>query len=326
MGKTADENIEIKIDGLEDDDPNIVENDDADTLGENDDEDVDLEEVLKGLHEGKDKDSDNKKGEDDSKEDDDDDDKSGNDDADDKGADGKKLYSQDEIDDLVSQKVVAEVNRIIPDRLARDRKANFAKVQRLEKLTGMPIDQVTQTIIDNMVIAKADELGCSEEDARKIVEKDIQLADIQLEREQESSQKDEESGVMQQVKYMQDKVANMQKPKLAKFLKQFEKEIDDFSQNGKILDYETAMNFVLGQKLLSGDLLNKMQNGAEQKALRDSEVKKKKTPPASNNGENAATVVMSKAEREFIAAMGLDEKEVAKEKLALEKSKQRKGR
>jgi len=331
MGKTANEDIEIKIEGLEDDDPN----DQDIEIGEEEeinDDDLDFEEVLKGLKNGKKKDPSKKTKEgkkenaEEEEETEEIEEEEPEEDEEDKETDDKKLYSESEIGELVNQRVIAEVNRIIPERLNRDRKANFAKVQRLEKLTGMPIDQVTQTIIDNMVTAKAEELSCSEEDARKIVEKDIKLADIQLEREQEKSQKNEESEVMQQMQYLQDKVAYMQKPKLAKFLKQFEKEIDDFSQNGKILDYATAMNQIIGQKILSGDLLEKMQSGAQQKVLRDNEVKKKKTPPSTASGGNTATVTMTKAERDFIAAMGLDEKEVAKEKLALEKNKQRKGR
>jgi len=276
-----------------------------------DEEDVDLEKLMAEIKE------DDMDDDDDS----DDDEKSEEEPEDETGKGKKPSTSEDDLEAIVNQRVIAEVNRIIPERLARDRKTQ--QVQQLEKITGISLEQITKNVIDNMVAEKADELGCSEDEARKIVEKDIELANIKLEKEQETEQKQVESTVMQQVQYLQDKTAFLQKPKLSKLIKEFEAEIDAFSQKGQILDFETAMNQILGQKLATGELLKKVQAGAEQKAIRGNE-KRSKSAPAVQKGGNTSTATLTKEERLIAAQLGVSEAEYAKEKLS--EANKRKGR
>lgn len=292
------------LDGVENDDGNDEVDNDGD-LGGN--EDVELEDLLKELNAG--------------------DDETDEEDAleaqeGEEGKEEKHTMSEEEVDALVNDRVVAEVNRIIQGRLARDRKTQ--QVTHLEKLTGMSLEQVTQTVVENMVEAKAEELGISEQEARAIVERDIELTAIKTEREQENMQKQDESAIMQQVKYLQDKSAHMQKPKLARILKDCEAEIDAFTKNGSILSFEDGMKYVLGQKLASGELMDKVQAGAEQKTLRNIERRGKAAPQNKNTGGNAAKVTLSKEERIIAANLGVSEKDYAVEKL--NESNKRKGK
>ena len=234
------------------------------------------------------------------------------------------LVTQEEIDEIVNQRVIAEVNRIIPERLARDRKTQ--QVQQIEKLTGMPLEQVRESIINNLIEAKAEELGCSVEEAKMIIQPKLDLATVTAEKEQETSQKNEVLAAMQQLQYTQDKSNYLRKPKLAPIVKACETEIDAFTKNGSILSFEDGMKYVLGQKLASGELIDNMTAGAEQKALRNNAQKKKAAPSIQKGGGNKSTTTLTKEERQYCANLGVDPKDYAVEKLAEENRRKGKRR
>jgi lambda repressor-like predicted transcriptional regulator len=297
--------------GVEDDDFNSNDNDDIGVdIDENDaDEDVELSEILKGMTG-----------------DDDDTDTDTNSDAE-NDADSEPEEEKEELDPeleaLVNKRVVEKLNDIIPRRLERDRKSK--SVAKLEQLTGMDLDGVIDTVIDNMVKTKAEELYIDEEEARKIVMTQIENAEIKSERVIAKEQQEDVSEAMQKVNYLKDKTKFMAKPKLNRILKQYEKEIDAFTQNGKLLSFEDGMKYVLGSSLASGELLQKVQNGAEQKAARTA-TKRKASPQSKSTGAKSDTVTLTKEERIIAASLGISPKEYAEEKLKETNRKQRKSR
>lgn len=234
--------------------------------------------------------------------------------------------------EIIDQRVAEELNRIIPERLKRDRKTQ--QVVQLEQLTGMTIEDVTAQVIQNMVEAKAEELGISEEEARSIISDKIENAGIKAQQANKTQEEAEISAAMQQVKYSQDKLAYAKKPKLARVLtKDILKEIDVFTQSGKVLTFEDGMKYVLGEKLATGELLQKAQAGAEKKALKNIQQRGKAAPQSRKTGaaksENAANT-LTREQRTVAASLGITSKEDLKEyaaEIAQEnKRKQRKGR
>jgi len=312
MGKD-NEFLNSDLEDVENDNDDLeVNNDDGDT----EDVDVDLEKLIKSMA----KDDDGKEDDDDPEDDPEPEEKPA------EGEDEPEITPELEkvIEDRVNERVVTEVNRIIQSRLARDRKTQ--DVAKFEQLTGMSLEQATEMVTQNIIAAKADELGISEEEARAIVAKDQELAGLKAERTVEQQQKADIDAAMQQVKYLQDKQAYMSKPKLARVLKDCMAEIDAFTQNGTLLPFEDGVKYVLGNKLVSGELLNKVQEGAEKKAIANQQRQPKAAPQAKGNGSKSDTVVLSKEERQIAANLGLSEKEYAEEKLKELNRKQRKGR
>lgn len=132
----------------------------------------------------------------------------------------------------------------------------------------------------------------------------------------------ETSSAMQQVKYLQDKMAYMKKPKLAGILKDCEAEIDAFTGKGSLLSFEDGMKYVLGGKLATGDLIKKVQAGAEQKATRSIE-KRSKAVPQSKSGAKSEAIALTKEEKQMAAFLGVPVKEYASEKASIKKNKRK---
>lgn len=302
--------------GVEDDDGSL-EPDDNDNLDETDtNEDVDLEELLKSITE----DNDDEEQDPENKEPDTDADDNDNP----EDTTEEEEPEPDNIEEIINQRVITEVNRIIPERLARDRKTQ--QVAQLEQLTGMDLEGITKTVIDNMVEAKSEELGIGKEEARAIITDKLENVGLKAERAAEKQQQEEVNAAMQQVNYLKDKTNYMAKPKLNRILKQYESEIDAFTQNGKILSFEDGMKYVLGSKLATGELLQKVQAGAEQKAVRSANKKSKAAPQSKSTGAKPDTVALTKEEKIIAANLGISAKEYAAEKLSEINRKQRKPR
>lgn len=238
----------------------------------------------------------------------------------------------DDIDSIVNQRVAEELNRIIPERLKRDRKTQ--QVANLEQIAGMPLEQITQQVVQNMIEAKADELGISEEESRSIVNTQIENAGIKAQRANEQSENQDITNAMQQVKYLQDKNEWAKKPKQSRVLtKEIVAEIDAFTQNGRVLSFEDGMKYVLGEKLASGELIQNVQAGAEKKAQKNIQQRGKASPQNRKSGSTKPDDLagaITRQQMKLASAFGLTDKEdlktVAKEIQNERKRKQRRSR
>lgn len=295
------------MDGVEEDNLDVGK-DDVDTDDGGEDEDVSLEEILAQLG-------------DDSKDDKEEEDPDESEDNDaDKGTDKE----EEDIDSIVNKRVVEELNRIIPQRLARDRKTQ--QVQELEMLAGMPLEAIREQVYQNKIADTADQMGITEEEAKKIVDQQYENAGLKAEKTNEQQQKAEVNAAMQQVKYLQDKTDYMKKPKLAMVLtKDVIAEIDDFTKQGSILSFADGLRYVLGAKLESGELIQKVQAGAANKAKRAATTRAV-APQSKGSGNKSDSVALTKQEKAIAASLGISEKEYATEKIKELNRKQNKGR
>jgi len=230
-------------------------------------------------------------------------------------------------DTAFNKRLTEELNRIIPQRLSRDRKTQ--QVQELEQITGMTLEQIREQVIENAVIDTADRMGISEDEAREIVMQKHENAGYKAEKQIKAQEEAELSEAMKQVQYLESKTEYTRQPRLARILtKEVVAQIDDFTKNGKILSFKDGAQYILGQKLVEGELLSKMQAGAEQKAKRSAATSGGKTTPKGGGGSSKSdgTGSLSRQERLIAAHLGVDPKEFAAEKIRIQNSKQRKGR
>ncbi len=230
-------------------------------------------------------------------------------------------------DTAFNKRLTEELNRIIPQRLSRDRKTQ--QVQELEQITGMTLEQIREQVIENAVIDTADRMGISEDEAREIVMQKHENAGYKAEKQTKAQEEAELSAAMKQVKYLESKTEYTRQPRLARILtKEVVAQIDDFTKNGKILSFKDGAQYILGQKLVEGELLSKMQAGAEQKAKRSAATSGGKATPKGGGGSSKSdgTGSLSRQERLIAAQLGVDPKEFAAEKIRIQNSKQRKGR
>ncbi|GAB7387359.1 hypothetical protein BSNK01_11950 [Bacillaceae bacterium] len=204
----------------------------------------------------------------------------------------------------------AYINRIVQERLSRDRKTQA--VRRLEQETGMDIDEIVEYVRKNKIQAYAEEHGLTEEEARDIIEKEERLRELE-ERTRYYEQQQQEQQRMWA--YQQQKQRFLHDP----LVRKYEKEIDAFSQYGRLVDFEPAMNFILGEKLRSGELLQEIRRGAEQKTLASVQKRSKVTPQSASVSGKSAIPELTAQEKRLAKALGISPKEYAMQKKALKK-------
>lgn len=291
------------LDGAEDDNPDI--GDDGDFDDDDTQEDVSLEVILASIG-------------------DDDEEPGDHDESEEDGDDGKNHNQEDDdIESIINQRVIEEVNRIIPQRLARDRKTQM--VQELEQMTGMTLEQIKEQVIENAVMDTADRMGISEEEAREIVLAKYENAGLKAEKTSKEQEEAELSAAQRQINYLKDKTEYSRKPKLARVLtKEVIKEIDKFTQNGTLLSFEDGMKYVLGAKLATGELIERVQAGAANKAKRNNT--RATVPQSRGSGNKSKSTALTKEERYIAASLGISEKEYAAEKTKRENERRRRVR
>lgn len=230
-------------------------------------------------------------------------------------------------DAAFNQRLTEELNRIIPQRLARDRKTQ--QVQELEQITGMTLEQIREQVIENAVIDTADRMGISEEEAREIVKQKHENAGYKAEKQTKAEEEAELSEAMKQVKYLESKTEYTRQPRLARILtKEVVDQIDDFTKNGKILSFEDGAKYILGDQVVNGKLASKMQAGAEQKAKRSAATSGGKATPKGGGGAAKSDGIgsLTRQDRFMASMLGVDPRDWAAEKINIQKDKQRKGR
>lgn len=229
-------------------------------------------------------------------------------------SDEKKLFTQ------------AELEAILKDRLARkDRSFRQEygvlnqKLTGLERLTGMNIDQIETHIKQAQVKSKADDWGITEEEATRILEAEQKA--VVMEQQYESMRRENQQ-TQRMIKYDRDKAQHMSNP----LVKQYMQEIDTFAQHGAALDFEPAMNFIVGKATLDGKL--DIKKDIEQKTISNIRKKSKAKPErgGTGGGADAATGSLSREEKELAINLGLSTKEYLNSKKSLESERKLKGR
>lgn len=194
----------------------------------------------------------------------------------------------------------SEVDRIIGERLARERRVQEEKLAQ-EEAAKKQQEEFDKTFSQRFQtrfqfhMQKLKGLGYEEEAAVEMAKSEAQY-DVENEIRiylTEQRAKEFESKQQQTAKlnsYLAEKTQAVAKnPMAAKYLD----EVDAFSQNGEACNFQTALAYVLGEKLLSGDLLETIKATTEQKTLANvnkrSKMSVEKGPSAASSGASSLT-------------------------------------
>lgn len=202
-----------------------------------------------------------------------------------------------------------ELDRIIEQRLARDRRtrAEEEAARAEQKSREEQFNRQIQAKYDAKVKRYTD-LGLDEEAAKAAayedVEKDVRLAQLENKLVDREKQDAKITGMIQ---YNQQKNEILAKiPLAAKYIK----EIDAFAQNGAACGFEAAAKYIIGEKVASGELLNDIKTATEQKTLANiGKRAKAKVEGGSLPGDTSKQVTLTPQERKLCRNLGLTEKE-----------------
>lgn len=212
-----------------------------------------------------------------------------------------KLFTQEDID------------RIIGERLARERR--IQEERAIQEADARKQEQEMNRWWGNRQqeqIKRWTDLGYEEEVAvnlaREDVAKEYRLWQAEERLRQYEVQQQQRSKTTQ---YMTDRNEYIAKnPLAAKYIQ----EIDDFAQNGSVLDFQTAMKFVLGDKLIAGDLLDSIKTTTEQKTLANVSKRSKMSVEKGGSAATAGAGSLNKSELAMAKRLGISPKEYAKNK------------
>jgi hypothetical protein len=246
--------------------------------------------------------------------DDDDDEDEGDDQGDEEqetpGDDKKNPEKQGENVITLTQE---QLDEIIEKRLARDRRVREEQeTARVEQKRQEEQLRQQLSVRFNAKVKQLTDMGFDEESAKAAAEEDVQnhLRILRLEKELDDSKK-RDANVSFMVKYNQEKNDLLSKnPLAAKYVK----EIDAFSQNGTLVDFETAMNYVLGKKVSEGVLLKDIKAATEQKTLANINKRQKAKVEGGSQPGESKQVDLSPQERRLAKNLGLTPKEWAESK------------
>lgn len=195
--------------------------------------------------------------------------------------------------------------RQVQERLARDplRQAAYQIQQR----TGKTMDQIMQELEEkeaqSQVQELMDEKNLDEDEAREYIRRERE--NQELRQKMDSFQKQQAYNTERQ-KYMSDP-----------YVKKYLQEIDQFSQNGTVLDFATAKNYVIGQKVTEEGLAEDIKTGAHSKTLADMKKQSKhKVQKGSYSGGGDETAGIDPWQKKFAAQMDVPLEEVKKENKA----------
>ena len=230
----------------------------------------------------------------------------------------EKMYTKAELQ--------AEIDRVLADRLARERAKLDADKQAEKRQAQAEAEAKTywsemQTDQEKYFV----NLGFDEAEAKKLAVKEVKREQRIARLEQQNAQLAQQVEVTgKSTGYDRQKQAVLSgNPQLVPYANMYAAEIDAFSQNGAVVDFETAMNFIIGQKFASGELLKKVKTTAEQKTLANVNGRKKLNVEGANlpGGKVAEQVVLTPLQKKLAAGLGLSEKDYASG--VVQKSKKR---
>ena len=212
-----------------------------------------------------------------------------------------KLFTQEDIDRIIGERLARE-RRIQEERAMQEAEA---RKQEQEMNRWWETRQQEQ-------IKRWTDLGYEEEVAVNLAREDVareyRLWQAEERLRQYEVQQQQGSKTTQ---YMTDRNEYIAKnPLAAKYIQ----EIDDFAQNGAVLDFQTAMRFVLGDKLIAGDLLDSIKTTTEQKTLANVSKRSKMSVEKGGSAATAGAGSLNKSELAMAKRLGISPKEYAKNK------------
>jgi len=204
----------------------------------------------------------------------------------------EKKFSQKDLDRIIGQ------SRIKGREYEQD-------AQILEKMTGMSLKDIAKYVRDQHVNKMVEETGMTEEEAGRIVDDRQEKAILQ---EKVRQMEEQQKNFQQQLSYNNEKARYIKNPLVKKYMA----EIDAFAQGGKLVGFETAMKYVLGEKFMSGEITESIKSSTQQKTLADVNKRSKAAPES--GAQAGGTVSQAPKELRTLAKLfDQDEKEVLEE-------------
>ncbi len=211
----------------------------------------------------------------------------------------------------------AEIEAMFQDRINRD--PYRATGRQLEQKTGMTLQQLNEYADkqqeEEEVKKYADEYMVDEEVARRHVREARENKRYKEELPQMQRQNQVTQG---QLNYINDKARDMSNP----YVRKYAAEIDAFAQNGQACGFEAAKNYVIGQKVLSGEITDAVKRGTTKKTLADIE-KQKRTGLMQGGvgGKSDPHGDVDPFQKQIAAQLGVPLKEVIAERARIQRER-----
>lgn len=208
----------------------------------------------------------------------------------------------------------AEVDRIVKARLAKDREVNSRAVdEALVAHTGKTLQEITQDNIAQRAEALQVERGLDPDTARQVAELEAKDRQREQEHKNQKAAAERERNV---AAYQAAKTKGATNP----FARLYASDIDAFSEEGASLSYEDSVRYVLGDKLLSGDLLGTIKKAVERSVVKKVAADQAKPPVRGGGGAKPATDLpqLTAAQKRVADNMGVSHERYAKRLKELE--------
>lgn len=206
----------------------------------------------------------------------------------------------------------AQLDRILEGRLARDRKSQV--VREVESILGAPLEELVGHLRQTRIEEAQTTYAMSEDEAKRYITEQERLHTLEAERQAMLEQQRAMEAV---TAYQQDKTKHVGNP----LAKKYEADIDAFAQNGLAgINYATAMSYVIGQKVLAGEVLGNVKKATEQRVLAN--IQKRSTVKPEGGQGAAQTVSLTPLQIQVARSLGVDPKRYAANLTQLKKSKQ----
>ena len=213
---------------------------------------------------------------------------------------GEKLLPQTKVNDIVG-------NARIKGRDLEE------TAKMIEQQTGMSLKDVAAELRKQVVEDFAEEKGIETEEAQKYFDLEETNKKLSNQIVEINAQQQQQQRMME---YNREKDQYINNPTV----KKYEKEIDELSQYGQQLGWTAAMNYILGEKAVSGDLMQNIQDTAQRKMAHS---KKPQMSPESSSGTGYAEPSIPKELQFFADQLDVDPKEAYQEYQKIQKEKQK---
>ena len=210
----------------------------------------------------------------------------------------EKKFSQRDLDRIIGQSRIQ--GREIADT-----------VRLLEQETGMPLNQIWEHVKTRRVEEYENEYGMPREEAQRIVEATQKVPYLEqnlqaLWQQQHITQQQQQFANA----YQREKTQFITKPEVKRYEADIDAVITDSLQRGAPIGWTAAMNYVLGQKVLSGELTQSIRESTQQKTLQDVG-KRPRTPESSGAGGQPSRSIPKELQM-LAKSMGVDPKDAAR--------------
>lgn len=217
------------------------------------------------------------------------------------GGQEKKVFTQEELDEIVQERLAREKRKATSDSAEEQRQAAIKKQQEDDNRYLQKIyDDEYKFLIDQGF----DESSAKDKATREAQrEQRIMLAERALRNQDIVSRQ-----TQLELRYSQQKAdAIGREPLLARY----SKEIDEFARANNIYDFEVAADVIIGKKTRSGEITKNIRASEQQRTLKNVEERKKTRVEGSSQAGGSGQGSLTREQKAIARALGLTNAEYA---------------